>query len=223
MPSATGSRGQRRARLQQLEPEIRLSVVGRVAYLDGSVSCYDRKKALAQLAGGLPFVDSVVNRLRVVPGSLRPDRAIEEAVLAALTIDPVLRLENVSVKVADGVVELSGVVADISARISAEAAAWSACGVCHVDNRLEIASRSRPAPEQLGRELHDGLRRALGPWAEWVDLQYHRGVVRLRGDVPSAEDRLAAEDWVRWHPLVRSVVNELSVQQAPLSSLGKSA
>ena len=207
-----------------MEPDARLSLVGRVAYLEGCVSCYQRKKALTRLVAGLPSVERVVNRLRVVPGSPRSDRAIEEAVLAALNIDPVLRLESLSVKVADGVVELRGAVPDISARIAAEAATWSVCGVRHVDNRLDILPSGLPELGDLGKELRHGLRSALGPRAAWVELAFTKGVVHLWGDVPSTEDRLAAEDWVRWHPMVRNVVNQLSVlEEKPLSSLGQSA
>jgi len=210
-------------RLQKLEPGVRLSVVGRVAYLEGCVSCYERKKALTRLVAGLPSVERVVNRLRVAPGSPRSDRAIEEAVLAALKVDPVLSLANVSVKVSDAVVELIGVVPDIPARIAAEAAAWAACGVRHVDNRLETPPWAERELADLSRELHQDLRSALGPWAEWVELEFEKGVVHLRGEVPNAEDRLAAEDCLRWHPMVRNIVNNLSVLKEPLSPLSRSA
>lgn len=138
MGSRARGRGREKALFQELEPDMRLFVVGRIAYLEGSVSCYDRKKALAQLAADLPLVEQVVNRLRVAPGSPRSDRAIEEAALAALKMDPVLEPEDVSVKVADGVMELRGRVGDASARIAAEAAAWSASGVRHVVNNLSV-------------------------------------------------------------------------------------
>jgi len=210
-------------RLQKLEPGVRLSVLGRVAYLEGCVSSYERKKELTRLAAGLSSVKKVVNRMRVVPGSPRADVAIEEAVLAALKIDPVLSLESISVKVTDGVVELRGMVPDISARIAAEASAWSTWGVRHVDNRLEILPWVGPEAAELGRELKRSLRSTLGPWAGQIDLEIKQGVVHLRGEVPSAEDRLAAEDWLRWHPMVRKVVDDLSVLEEPLSSLGQSA
>ena len=139
-----------KAQLHALEPDVRLSVVGGVAYLDGRVSCYERKKALSRLAAELPSVERVENRLRVAPGSLRSDRTIESEVSAALKIDPSLMGEHISVKVKDGVVELRGKVGHISARVAAERAAWSACGVQHVENRLEFLPQANTL-NSLGR------------------------------------------------------------------------
>ena len=225
MPKQVSAKGEEKRwlRLQLLEPGVRLSVLGRVAYLEGYVSRYERKKELTRLAAGLSSVAKVVNRLRVVPGSPRADGAIEEAVLVALKIAPILSSESISVKVTDGVVELTGMVPDISARVAVEAAAWSTWGVQHVDNRLELRSWVGPETVELGRDLKRGLNSTLGPWAGQIDLEVKQGVVHLRGEVPSAEDRLAAEDWFRWHPMVRQVVDDLSVPEEPLSSFDRSA
>jgi len=131
--------------LWELEPDVRLLRVGRVGYLEGSVSSFERKRLLGDLAAGLPSLDKVVNRLRVVPASHRPDRKVKEEVLAALRMAP-LGQRDISVSVVDGVVSLEGTVPDISTRIAAEAAAWSACGVRHVENRLHVGPRARLSP-----------------------------------------------------------------------------
>ncbi len=206
--------------LAGLEGEgVRLSIVGRVAYLDGSVSSYQEKKSIDLVAAGLPDIEKVVNRLRVAPSSPRSDANIARNVLAALKRDPVLRPYSVSVKAMDGVVELSGAVTDISARIAAEAAAWSICGVSHVINRLEIVGAVDPASE-LGRALAS----LLGPRASSVKIELSQGSAYLRGSVRSAEEKLAVEDMVRWHPLVHGVVNQLTVQgHSSLNSLPPSA
>lgn len=143
--------GRERTLLQELEQDIRLSLVGGVAYLDGRVSCYERKRALTHLVQGLPSVERVVNRLRVAPGCLRSDRTIEEEVRAVLRIDPALQLERVLVKAIDGVVELTGVAPDLATRMAAETAAWSACGVHHVENRLRLSQRQDHPLSSLGR------------------------------------------------------------------------
>lgn len=136
--SLTTQPGRGKAPLPGLEPDVRLLVMAGVAYLEGSVSCYQRKKAMEQLVAKLPSVKEVVNRLRVVPGSLRSDRAIEEAVVAALQTELAPRLGSLSVRVSEGVVELRGTVPDMLSRIAAEAAAWSACGVQHVVNHVSV-------------------------------------------------------------------------------------
>ena len=143
--------GKEKGLLQELDPDVRLSVLGGVAYLEGSVSCYERKKALGRLATGLPGVERVVNRLRVAPGGLRSDRMIEAEVLAALKMDPALRSERISVRVNDAVVELRGTVPGVPARIAAEVAAWSACGVHQVNNRLQLSLPQQNPLSSLGR------------------------------------------------------------------------
>lgn len=208
--------------LPGLESEgIRLSIVGRVAYLDGTVSSYQEKRSISQVAAGLPNVDKLVNRLRVAPSSPRADQTVAGNILAALKNDPVLRPHSISVSVADGVVELKGAVSDISARIAAEAAAWSVCGVKHVVNRLEMVGESRVDPAS---ELRRTLASLLGPGASSVKIELSRGAAYLRGSVRSAEEKLAVEDMVRWHPLVHGVVNQLTVQEPrSLNSLPPSA
>ncbi|HEU4759179.1 MAG TPA: BON domain-containing protein [Dehalococcoidia bacterium] len=137
--------------LSELEPEVRLLWVGEVVYLEGRVHSYERKKRLAQLAAEMPSVTKVVNRLRVVPGSHLPDERVREQVLTALGLGSLVTRADISVRVRDGVVELQGTVPDISTRIAAEVAAWSACGVQHVANRLQVV-----APGPL---------RSRAPWA----------------------------------------------------------
>ena len=200
---------------------LRLSIVGRIAYLDGSVSSYQEKRSISQVAAGLPNVDKVVNRLRVAPSSPRADQTVAGNVLAALKNDPVLRPLSIAVSVVDGVVELKGAVSDISVRIAAEAAAWSVCGVKHVVNRLEIVGESRA---DLASDLLRALASLLGPGASSVKIELSRGAAYLHGSVRSAEEKLAVEDMVRWHPLVHGIVNQLTVEESrSLNSLPPSA
>lgn len=203
--------------------DIKLTMVGDVAYLDGHVSSYQQKKAISHVAADLPRVRKLVNRLRVVPCSPTSDRIIVENVFLALRTDPALRLHPIAVTVTDGIVELSGAVPDFSARIAAEAAAWSVCGVRHVINRLEIAPAGE-AYTELRTSLRRGLSSLLGPYTDSVEIDLRQGFAYLRGAVPTLEDRLAVEDMVRWHPLVRDVINQLTVQEPdPLSTLAPSA
>lgn len=140
------------------EGEVRLAVVGKVAYLDGSVGSYRQKKAIGKVTASLPRVSRVVNRLRVVPCTPRPDAAIRSDVEAALAEHPELRGWGLSISVSDGVVELRGVLPSPGACTAAEAIAWSVCGVQHVVNRLAVAGPERPqqreeVPLDLGRDI----------------------------------------------------------------------
>ncbi len=128
---------------QELEPGVQLSVAHGVAYLKGHVSSYERKKALGSMVDAFPSVERVVNLLRVMPGGLRADDTIQKEVMEALSAVSRSDRGEVSVRVANGVVEMEGSVPDLSARIAVEAVAWSVWGIQHVRNRLEI----RPEPK----------------------------------------------------------------------------
>jgi len=118
--------------------DVRLVVVNGVAHLDGHVASYHQKKALASAVAALPHVRGVANRLRVTPGCIRSDAQVRERVQEALQKGPILSLYPMAVAVNDGVVELRGKTSSLSERTAAEALAWSACGVHHVVNRLEV-------------------------------------------------------------------------------------
>lgn len=137
---------------------VRLTLVGSVAYLDGSVASYQQKKAIERLTASLPRVSKVVNRLRVVPCARRPDPAIQADLIAALREEPALPDQGIDVRVSDGVVELLGTVPDASARTSAEAVAWSIWGVQHVVNRLLMGEK---APQE--GDLSPGLEGEITP------------------------------------------------------------
>ena len=215
MQSARRSGVAGQSEFARLEPDVRLRVVGRTAYVEGSVPSYERKKSLSRIVERLPGVDRVVNRLCVAPSCHRADEAVTQAVLAALGRNHLLRLEDISVSAAEGVVELRGAVPGISSRVAAEAIAWSVTGVRHVHNRLELARGAHAGSAAVAEELRQGLLSTLGAaGVTSIDLTYRRGVVRLRGGVAGADERLAAEDWLRWHPMVRRVVNELAVETA---------
>ncbi len=208
--------------------EVRLVVVDGVAYLDGCVASYRQKKALASTAASLPNVREVANRLRVVPGSTRGDRQIKEEVLQALQKDPLLSLYAIDVTVRDGVVELAGRVSSLSGRITAEALAWSVCGVRHVINHLEVAPEKALDSADLALALKQGLQSYLGLPDSTIEVHIERGTAYLKGSVATPDQRLMAEDLIRYHPLINQVVNQLQVREpvqppAMLSNLPPSA
>lgn len=202
-----------------LPGEVKLNIVGRVAYLEGRVCTYQQKKEIGRITASLPGVERVVNRVRVIPYTARPDREILEDVKAALRSAPELSDLSIGIQVRDGVVDLMGAVPDVRARIAAEAAAWSVWGVRHVVNHLEAVSAGELDSEALADALSRSLAAALGPGVGSVEVDFRRDTVYLRGWVRSEEERLAAEDVLRWHPQVRRVVNEIKVRElGPLST-----
>lgn len=207
------------AQRQGLSRDVRLVVVHGVAYLDGPVASYHQKKAIASTVATLPNVRQVVNRLRVIPGNPRHDGEIAQNIAERLRQDPILSLYSLSVSVDDGVVTLSGQVSSISGRIAAEAVAWSVCGVRHVINRIEVTPMEALTPAELGPAIKASLLTCLGLVPSAVDVRVEKDAAFLIGYVASQEQRLAAEDLVRYHPHIRRVVNQLQVQPpAPAES-----
>jgi len=193
-------------------PDVRLIVVNGVAYLDGPVASYHQKKAIASAVAALPNVRQVVNRLRVVPGNPRDDAEIAQNILERLRRDPILSLYDIGVSVDDGVVTLAGRVSSISGRIAAEASAWSVCGVRHVINRIELTPAKALDPAELSLILQGSLYSFLGLSPSAIRVRVEKGAAYLTGHVASQEQRLAAEDLVRYHPHIQQVVNRLQIQ-----------
>ena len=222
-PSASSLQELFRQRNLQAE-DVRLVVVKGVAYLDGSVASYRQKKAMAADLATLPHVRQVVNRLRVTPFSPCSDKEVAQDIVSALEKDGILSLYAIGVDVDDGVVELAGHVFSTSGKIAAEAAAWSVLGVRHVVNRIQVTPETAIDPNELGLAIKRSLQSCLGLFPSAFDVYIDKGAAILTGSVASDDQRLAAEDLVRYHPLIHRVVNQLEVQgqgqpPAPLSNL----
>lgn len=198
--------------------DVRLVVVNGVAYLDGPVASYQQKRAIASTVATLPSVRQVVNRLRVIPGNPRDDAEIAQNIVERLRLDPILSLYSIGVSVDDGVVALTGRVSSISGKIAVEAAAWSLCGVRHVINRIEVAPAKALDPAELNLMIKGNLLFSLGLPPSAIDVRVEGGAAYLTGYVASQEQRLTAEDLVRYQPHIRQVVNQLRVRPpAPLN------
>ncbi len=99
--------------------DIRISVVGGVVTLEGSVTSYWKKTQARKVACGAEGVLDVVNRLTVVPTAKVSDRAIAEDVVAAIQRNTYADIKQVNIEVRNGVVTLTGVVPSLAAFDSA--------------------------------------------------------------------------------------------------------
>jgi osmotically-inducible protein OsmY len=189
---------------------LRVFMLGGVPHMEGTVPSYRHKRAAADLIGGLTGASHVVNRLRVAPREVRSDHAITQRVRAAFKEAPEVDAATVQPEVRNGVVELRGTVSSLSARCAAERFVWSVGGVAEVVNHLRVAG-TVISPDDLARQLEADLCACLGLPAVTVTVGIQESTVCLEGTVPSPYHRLAAEDLVRAHELVRDVVNSLAV------------
>jgi osmotically-inducible protein OsmY len=117
--------------------EIAISVQDHIVNLEGTVDSYWKKVRAADLAD-VTGVFEVVNKLAVVPTEDYVDEDIAGDVTDALDRNLHVNVDDVTVKVKDGEVTLTGTVSSWTAYRSAEDSAFYTLGVRDVDNRLTI-------------------------------------------------------------------------------------
>ena len=217
---------------------VRISNADGVAVLEGEVSDIAAKKLALELAGSVPGVRGVVDRLRVAPGSRpgegrRGDGAIRDSLARRFLEQPefrnctlrmhtnerdeVLREGNgdsvgeIEVSVSDGVIVLEGHVISQPHRLFAGVLAWWTPGRRDVVNSLEV----RPAYDDREDEVVEALRVVLEADPEidaaQVRAAVEKWVVTLEGNVPTEEQKRRAEMDAWYLSGVDRVINNLQV------------
>ena len=122
--------------------EVRVETVKGEVFLRGKVDSQEAKAAAEEIAKGIEGVQKVRNDLQVVPPAARKavkasDKQITKVIESRFSKDPLLK--KVDVRTDDGVVVLSGEVANISASAKASEMAHRVDGVKSVKNELRVA------------------------------------------------------------------------------------
>lgn len=217
---------------------IQISNADGVAVLEGEVGDIAAKKLALELAGSVPGVRGVVDRLRVAPGSRpgegrRGDGEVRDSLLRRFLEQPefrnctlrahtnerneVLREANgdgvgeIDVAVTDGVIVLEGRVISQPHRLFAGVLAWWTAGRRDVVNALEIV----PAYEERDDEVAEALRLVLDADPEIDAAQVRpaceKWVVTLEGNVSTEEQKRRAEMDAWYLSGVDRVINHLQV------------
>lgn len=217
---------------------IRISNADGVAVLEGEVGDIAAKKLALELAGSVPGVRGVVDRLRVAPGA-RPGegrrgdgevrdslarRFLEQPEFRNCTLrvqaserDELLREGNgdsvgeIRISVRDGVIVLEGHVISQPHRLFAGVLAWWTPGRRDVINSLEV----QPSYDENDDEVAEALRLVLEADPEIDAAQVRpaveRWVVTLEGNVPTEEQKRRAEMDAWYLSGVDRVLNNLQV------------
>jgi len=119
--------------------DIDVTVSGGVVRLEGTADAYWKRWKAEDLVSNLNGVVDVENHLAVVPSENFIDRDIAQDIEAALERNQYINAENVTVKVEDGEVTLTGTVSSYYARGKACDAAAFTPGVLTVDNHIVVA------------------------------------------------------------------------------------
>ena len=125
------------------DSEITVSVVDGTVTLEGTVDRYWKRSHTENRVSGIRGVIGIENKLAVVPSKTIGDELIAEDVVDAIDRDTRLDVEDVTVKVDNGVVTLTGTVPSTFARNAARWDASRTAGVTGVKNKLNIGTYSR--------------------------------------------------------------------------------
>jgi osmotically-inducible protein OsmY len=118
--------------------DIRVSVRDGIVTLEGSVDAYWKKWEAEYTTCNVRGVCDIVNKVTVVPTMQISDRVIAEDVRAAIERRRNVNIEDLDIRVENGVVTLSGTVPDWDARRAAINAAEFTKGVIDVLDELSI-------------------------------------------------------------------------------------
>lgn len=119
------------------DARLRIMVEDGLVTLMGTLDWQYQKEEAEARVRQLEGVLGVANEITVQPGATAADTA--EQVRRALARHAELDAGRISVMVDGATVVLTGTVRSLTARRTAENAAWSARGVAAVENRLEVA------------------------------------------------------------------------------------
>jgi len=198
------------------DPEVRVTDVGvevngGVVTLSGTVNSFTKKVAAERAALRVAGVRAVAENVHVKAQGERTDTDIAAAVADAFARDPLVPNEDISVRVENGWVTISGAVEWQHERAEAEHVTRPIRGVLGVTNAILL----KPA-EAKSDEIRAGIQRALvrdaQVDADRISVQVDGGQVTLSGSVRSWAEREEAEQSAWRGSGVTMVRNEILVE-----------
>lgn len=190
--------------------ELGVEVDTGVVTLTGTVTSYPKLAAAAEIAGDVPGVKDVANKLTVeiAPYAVRDDTRIAQAVRNALEWDTTVPEERIDSVVRNGAVTLTGTVDFWYERQAAADTVRNLLGVKFVNNHIVIAQRTH-GDAAIQEEIKQALLRRFP--LHGLDVTVLRGTATLTGEVFSYSNRRAAEN-IAWSTSgVKDVLNKIQV------------
>ena len=192
---------------------IAVSAVAGVVTLRGTVGSpwekREARRAARRVRGVLTLDDQL--EVRLLNSDRRDDADLRGDVLQSLMLDPHIP-RSVDATVENGMVMLTGPVAQSSQREQAETVASNVPGVVEVQNRIELERPGGwPSAADVGSEIRKAFLRNAALEADNIGITTSGGTVRLRGTVRSWEELEAAVAAAAAAPGVKDVDNQLKV------------
>jgi len=145
----------------------------------------------------------------------KTDDRIESSAKNSYVFKNYLKGDDIKIQSKDGIVTLTGTVAEDSHRSLAEKTVESLSGVKSVDNRLEVKGE-RPA-ENSDQWLKAKVKAALlfhrSVSALKTEVEVKDGIVTLRGDASSEAQKELTTEYVKGVEGVKDVRNEMTVSK----------
>lgn len=190
--------------------ELGVEVDAGVVTLVGTVTSYSKLAAAAEIAGDVPGVKDVANKLTVeiAPYAVRDDTRLAQAVRNALEWDTTVPEDRIDSVVRNGAVTLKGTVDFWYERQAASDTVHNLLGVKSVNNHIVIAPPAR-GDGAIRDEVKSALMRRFP--LHGLDVVVSRGVATLTGEVFSYRNRREAENIAWSTPGVKDVLNKIEV------------
>tara|TARA_R110001606_G_scaffold44859_13_gene117117 strand:- start:15 stop:683 length:669 start_codon:yes stop_codon:yes gene_type:complete len=194
------------------ETEIGVIVENGIVTLSGVVNQYSKKIAAEKAVKSVEGVKAIAGDIEVKYGDdyKKTDKEIAKAVVEALEWNSSVPEENLTIKVEDGWVYLSGEVNWQYQRNAAKSAVENLLGVRKVINNISIKQDIKPF--DVKEKIKKAFERSAELDANNITVLTDGYTVTLQGKVHSIKEKEDAESAAYRAPGVYSVKNELKVQ-----------
>ena len=197
------------------ETKIGVIVEDGVVTLSGILNSYTKKLEAEKAAKNVKGVKAVALDIEVKHGSdyRKTDKEIAKAAVDALTWNASIPEENITIKVEDGWIYLSGELNWFYQKNAAKKAVQNLLGVKGVVNSIEIKQAIQPS--EVKEKISKAFERSAQVDANKVSVLVDGHTVTLSGTVHSIAEKDEAQKAAYLAPGVYSVKNELKVQYYP--------
>lgn len=147
---------------------------------------------------------------------LSNDLELKERIEQALHDDTRVDLNEIDVRVENGVVHLEGAVDSAAERKAVKEDVETIPGVDQVVDYLKLRNFIERSDEELREAVKQDLMRDPYVDASGIQIQAHDGKIRLEGHVSTFAEKHSAENVVWWTPGVVDVVSHIQAEEADI-------
>jgi hyperosmotically inducible protein len=170
------------------ESQIHVSVINKIATLQGCVSTFP-EKILAEIETKfIPEIQSVVNEIEIkFPESYRQieDKEVEDAFFCLLNANSEINSDDIKVSIKKGVVQMHGKVNSYWKKDKIKKIASQVKGVISVSDKIDVIPEENVKDNEIKETLITAMQNSVHIDADKVKLEVINGSVELSGILPS--------------------------------------